>query len=83
MTGRVLHATFTLAAGQKVYVNLFALDVSGNFSRVTKYVVVPAIVTRSKHKVAKQKPKTTTPKKTVAKKKAKPSKPVAVTIQKA
>jgi hypothetical protein len=82
VTGRVLHATFTLAAGQKVYVNLFALDVSGNFSRVTKYVVVPAIATRSKHKVVKQEPKTTTPTKTVQKK-AKPGKPVAVTIQKA
>jgi hypothetical protein len=76
----VLHANFTLAAGQKVYVNLFALDVSGNFSRVTKYVAVPAIATRSRHKVAG---KTTTPAKTVAKGKTKPGKPVAVTIAKA
>jgi hypothetical protein len=84
VTGRVLHANFTLAAGQKVYVNLFALDVSGNFSRVTKYVAVPAIATRSRHKVVKRHTgKTTTAKKTVAKKKAKPSKPVAVTVEKA
>jgi hypothetical protein len=56
VTGRVLHATFTLKPGQIVYVNLFALDVSTNFSRVTKLIVAPGkIVPKSKHKVAKKK----------------------------
>ena len=39
--GRVLHATFTLTPGKRVYVNLFALDVTGNFSRVTRLIVAP------------------------------------------
>jgi hypothetical protein len=80
VTGRVLHASFTLKPGRKVYVTLFALDVSGNFSRVTKLVVAPGtIVTRSKHKVVKKaaaKKKTAPKKKTVPKKK----KTVPVTI---
>ena len=60
VTGRVLHATFTLRPGQIVYVNLFALDVSGNFSRVTKLIVAPGkIVAKSKHKVAKKKARST------------------------
>jgi hypothetical protein len=58
VTGRVLHATFTLRPGQVVYVNLFALDVSGNFSRVTRLIVAPGkIVPKSKHKVVKKKAK--------------------------
>ena len=64
VTGRVLHANFTLSAGQKVYVNLFALDVSGNFSRVTRYVVAPAIASRSKHRVTQRAGEATTPKRT-------------------
>ena len=32
----MLTASFTLHAGQIVYVNLFAIDLSGNFSRVTR-----------------------------------------------
>jgi fibronectin type 3 domain-containing protein len=60
VTGRVLHATFTLRAGQVVYVNLFAIDVSGNFSRVTRLIVAPGkIVPKSKHKVVKKKVKST------------------------
>jgi hypothetical protein len=60
VTGRVLHASFTLRPGQIVYVNLFALDVSGNFSRVTKLIIAPGkIVAKSKHKVAKKKAKST------------------------
>ena len=56
----MLHATFTLRPGQIVYVNLFALDVSGNFSRVTKLIVAPGkIVAKSKRKVAKKKAKST------------------------
>jgi hypothetical protein len=56
VTGRVLHASFTLRPGQRVYVNLFALDVSGNFSRVSRLIVVPKqlIVPKSKHKGAKK-----------------------------
>ncbi|MDX6631929.1 MAG: hypothetical protein QOH00_4175 [Gaiellales bacterium] len=70
VTGRVLHATFTLRAGQVVYVNLFAIDVSGNFSRVTKLIVAPGkIVPKSKHKVAKKK-KVTSAKKKAGKAKA-------------
>jgi hypothetical protein len=58
VTGRVLHATFKLRAAQIAYVNLFALDVSGNFSRVSKLIVAPdrPFGARSKHKkVAKKK----------------------------
>jgi hypothetical protein len=64
VTGRVLHATFTLRPGQVVYVNLFALDVSTNYSRVSKLIVAPGkIVAKSKHKVTKKKAarKTTQP----------------------
>jgi hypothetical protein len=88
VTGRVLSASFTLPRGQKVYVTLFALDVSGNFSKVTKYVVAPgAIVPRSKHKVVKKKTvpkkKAAVTKKTVPKKKKpapKKAKPITVQI---
>ena len=48
----------TLKAGQVVYVNLFAIDLSGNFSRVTRLIVMPdkLIEPKSKHKkVAKKK----------------------------
>ena len=41
VTGRVLRASFKLKAGQIVYVNLFAIDLSGNFSRVTRLIVMP------------------------------------------
>ncbi len=41
ITGRVLRASFTLKAGQIVYVNLFAIDLSGNWSRVTRLIVMP------------------------------------------
>jgi hypothetical protein len=67
VNGRVLHATFTLRPGQIVYANLFALDVSGNFSRVTRLIVVPDKLARSKHKLVKKKAKSKTappPKKT-------------------
>ena len=58
VTGRVLHASFKLKAGQVVYVNLFAIDLSGNFSRVTRLIVMPdkLVEPKSKHKkVAKKK----------------------------
>jgi hypothetical protein len=58
VTGRVLHASFKLKAGQVVYVNLFAIDLSGNFSRVTRLIVMPdkLFQPKSKHKkVAKKK----------------------------
>ena len=58
VTGRVLHASFKLKAGQVVYVNLFAIDLSGNFSRVTRLIVMPdkLFEPKSKHKkVAKKK----------------------------
>jgi hypothetical protein len=52
VTGRVLHASFTLKAGQVVYVNLFAIDLSGNWSRVTRLIVMPdkLFAPKSKHK---------------------------------
>ena len=52
VTGRVLHASFTLKAGQVVYVNLFAIDLSGNWSRVTRLIVMPdkLFASKSKHK---------------------------------
>ena len=37
----MLHATFTLRRGQIAYANLFAVDLSGNFSRVTRLIVMP------------------------------------------
>jgi hypothetical protein len=84
VTGRVLHATFTLKPGKRVYVNLFALDVVGNFSRVSKLIVTPQIVAKSKHKTTQQQPAKKKPvKKKPARKKAVPEKPVSVTIQKA
>jgi hypothetical protein len=54
VNGRVLHATFTLKPGQIVYVNLFALDVSGNFSRVTKLIVAPDELAGREHKLVKK-----------------------------
>ncbi len=54
----MLHASFKLKAGQVVYVNLFAIDLSGNFSRVTRLIVMPdkLVEPKSKHKkVAKKK----------------------------
>jgi hypothetical protein len=65
VTGRVLKTSFKLKAGQIVYVNLFAIDLSGNFSRVTRLIVMPdkIVVPKSKHKkVAKQKAGATAPK---------------------
>ena len=63
--GRSLTASFTLRAGQVAYVNLFSVDLSGNYSRVTRLIVMPdkLIVAKSKKKkvVKKAKP----PKKTV------------------
>jgi fibronectin type 3 domain-containing protein len=52
VTGRVLHCSFNLKAGQIVYVNLFAIDLSGNFSRVTRLIVMPdrLFEPKSKHK---------------------------------
>jgi hypothetical protein len=71
VTGRVLHATFTLRPGQVVYVNLFALDVSTNFSRVTRLIVAPGkVIAKSKHKVAKKKAKKVAGKTTPPKKKS-------------
>jgi hypothetical protein len=68
VTGRVLKTSFTLKPGQIVYVNLFALDVSGNFSRVTRLIVMPnhLFSARSKHKVKKTAGKKTPPKKPLA-----------------
>ena len=50
--GRVLHATFTLKPGKRTYVTLFALDVVGNFSKVSKLMVAAgtAVVPKSKKK---------------------------------
>ena len=50
--GRVLHATFTLKPGKRTYVTLFALDVVGNYSKVSKRIVAPgkAAVPKSKKK---------------------------------
>ena len=86
--GRVLHATFTLTPGKRTYVNLFALDVTGNFSRVTRLIVAPgkAVVPKSKKKKAavtkppaKKVVKKPVPAKTV-KKPAPPEKPIPVTV---
>ena len=78
VTGRVLHANFTLQAGKKVYVTLFALDVSGNFSKVSRYVVAPGKGAKSK------KPKKGAPvkKKAVVPKKAAEKKPVKAPVVK-
>ncbi|MDX6599258.1 MAG: hypothetical protein QOE87_3145, partial [Gaiellales bacterium] len=50
--GRVLHATFTVKPGKRVYVTLFALDVVGNYSTVSRLIVAPgsAVVPKSKKK---------------------------------
>ncbi len=63
VTGRVLHASFALRAGQVVYANVFAIDLSGNFSRVTRLIVMPdrLVQPRSKHKLVKKKAKSRTP----------------------
>ena len=55
VTGRVLRASFKLKARQIVYVNLFAIDLSGNFSRVTRLIVMPDRLVAPK-KLAKKKP---------------------------
>lgn len=59
ITGRVLRATFALKAGQIVYVNLFAIDLSGNWSRVTRLIVMPdrlgGATTHKHKKIAKKK----------------------------
>jgi hypothetical protein len=67
--GRKLTATFTLRAGQIAYANLFSVDLSGNYSRVTRKIVMPKtlIVAKSKKKKAAPK-KATVPKKTVPEK---------------
>ncbi len=56
--GRKLTATFTLQAGQVTYANLFAIDLSGNYSRVTRKIVMPKVLVVAKHKkrVAKTPP---------------------------
>jgi hypothetical protein len=86
--GRVLHATFTLTPGKRTYLNLFALDVTGNFSRVTRLIVAPgkAVVPKSKKKkpvtsktVEKPAGKKPIPAKTV-KKPPQPEKPIPVTV---
>ncbi len=86
--GRVLHATFTLTPGKRTYVNLFALDVTGNFSRVTRLIVAPgkAVVPKSKKKKAAvtKPPAKKVVKKPVAaktiKKPASPEKPIPVEV---
>jgi hypothetical protein len=82
--GRVLHATFTLKPGKRTYVTLFALDVVGNFSKVSKLIVAPgsAVVPKSKkkHPPAKKTVKKPVVKKPVAKKPAQPVKPIPVTV---
>jgi hypothetical protein len=85
VNGRVLGTTFLLKAGQRIYVTLYALDVSGNYSKVTKYVVAPGgIVAKSKHKVVKKKAGTKKPAlittKPPAKKKVVKDKPIQVQI---
>jgi hypothetical protein len=58
VTGRVLRASFKLKARQIVYVNLFAIDLSGNFSRVTRLIVMPdklAVPKTRPEKAAKKK----------------------------
>jgi hypothetical protein len=72
--GRKLTATFTLHAGQIAYVNLFAVDLSGNFSRVTRRIVMPKVLSVGKHKKGAKTaaPKTTTPPKKVPPKKKAP-----------
>ena len=79
VNGRVLGTTFLLKRGQRVYVTLYALDVSGNYSKITKYVVAPGGAAK-KHTVTKK--KTTVKKTTPPKKKppAKKDKPIPVQI---
>jgi hypothetical protein len=69
ITGRVLRATFALTAGQVVYVNLFAIDLSGNWSRVTRLIVMPdrLFAPKSKHKKVGKHTKVTKKKHTGAK----------------
>ena len=63
VTGRVLQTSFTLKAGQVVYVNLFAIDLSGNFSRVHRLIVMPdkIVVPKSKHKAGRRSPRSRRP----------------------
>ena len=81
--GRVLHATFTLKPGKRTYITLFALDVVGNFSKVSKLIVAPgtAVVPKSKKKkpVANKTVKKPVVKKP-AKKPAVPVKPIPVEV---
>jgi hypothetical protein len=67
--GRKLTASFTLRAGQVSWVNLFSVDLSGNYARVSRKVVMPKqlVVAKSKKKIVK---KTTVPKKTTTPPKA-------------
>jgi hypothetical protein len=80
VTGRVLRASFTLRPAQVVWVNLFAIDVSGNYSRLSMRVVAPdrLFAARSRHKVAKK--KAVAPKKKAVAPKKKTAQPVSVSI---
>ena len=62
--GRKLTASFTLKAGQITYANLFAVDLSGNVSRVVRLIVMPdkIVVPKSTHKAGKKKAGATAPK---------------------
>ena len=83
--GRKLKASFTLRAGQTAYANLFSVDLSGNYSRVTRKIVMPKTfaVPKKKKAVKKTAPKKTAPKKTVPAKATVPAKqkPGAVTVK--
>lgn len=59
--GRKLTASFTLKAKQVAYVNLFSVDLSGNYSRVTRLIVMPAKLVVAKAKKKKVVKKATTP----------------------
>ena len=50
VTGRVLRATFTLRPKQVVWVTLFAVDLSGNYSRFSRKIVMPASLVVAKSK---------------------------------
>ena len=60
--GRKLQASFTLKAGAITYANLFAVDLSGNMSRVVRLIVMPdKIAVKAKKTGKKPAPGTTTP----------------------
>jgi hypothetical protein len=63
--GRKLTASFTLKPKQIAYVNLFSIDLSGNYSRVTRLIVMPDNLIVAKAKKKKVVKKATPPKKTV------------------